>query len=255
MRYVVVALVGATALSVASVSLASAADLPTKAPIYKAPAMAAYNWTGFYVGGQIGGGWRSEQATVVTGTGAFPPGYVGNTVNESGVLGGGYAGFNYQINQFVVGIDGDYSWAGLNGSTTETGPTGFTSNIMSKEKWVATLTGRLGYAMNNWLFFGKAGWAWAGVSGTTATYNSAGANFGNGTSSSTTNGWTIGTGVEWGFARNWSAKLEYDYVKFNTDTYTLTDTSVLPVPGVVTAYTRSATSSENIVKLGLAYRF
>jgi outer membrane immunogenic protein len=239
-----------------SVQVASAADMPTKAPAYAPVApIAMYNWTGFYVGGQVGGGWARNQVTNVDGNVNFPPGFVSNTINSSGFLGGGYAGYNYQINQFVIGIDGDYSWASLTGSGTDTGPTGFTSTKNDKFKWVATLTGRLGYAVNNWLFFGKGGWAWAGFNATSSSFNVAGANVSNGTNSTTRNGWTLGTGVEWGFARNWAAKLEYDYVRFNTANYNATDTSVLPVPGIVTTPARSATSSLNMVKLGVAYRF
>jgi outer membrane immunogenic protein len=241
----------AAACAIISVQAASAADMPTKAPAYAPVAM--YNWTGFYLGGEIGGGWSSSQVTNVVGTAAFPAGFVSNGINGSGVLGGGYAGFNYQINQIVLGIDGDYSWTGLKGSETSIGPTGFTSNVTSKTNWLATVTGRLGYAVNNWLFFGKAGWAWAGTSGTSSTFNVGGINVSNGTSSSTKDGWTIGTGVEWGIARNLSAKLEYDYVKFDTDNFNNVETSV--PGGVVTSLARSATSSLNIVKLGLAYRF
>jgi outer membrane immunogenic protein len=234
-----------------SVQVASAADMPTKAPAY-AP-VPYITWTGFYVGGQVGGGWFSTQSTNIDGTVNFPAGFVSNTINGSGLLGGGYAGFNYQINQVVLGIDGDYSWASLTGSGSDVGPTGFTSNKNDKVKWIATLTGRLGYAVNNWMYFGKVGAAWAGFSATSATLNTVGTNVSNGTSASTRNGWTIGTGVEWAFAPKWSAKLEYDYVKFSTTTFNSVDTSVLT--GVVTSLGRSATSSLSMVKLGAAYRF
>ena len=157
-----------------------------------------------------------------------------------------------RLTSFVIGIDGDYSWAHLTGATSDVGPTGFTNNSNDTVKWIATLTGRLGYAVNNWMFFGKAGWAWAGFSGNSATFNVAGANTNNNTNSQTRNGWTLGTGVEWGFAPHWSTKLEYDYVKFSTSNYNNTDTTVA---GVVTTPGRSATSNLSMVKLGVAYRF
>jgi outer membrane immunogenic protein len=234
-------------------SVASAADMPTKAPPY-VPA-AAYNWTGFYVGGQVGGGWASSTTTDVDGTSAFRAGFVDSAISYSGVLGGGYAGFNYQINQFVIGVDGDYSWADLTGSSTELSPllSGYTTSFSEKMKWVATLTGRLGYAMNNWMLFAKGGGAWAGFSGTTNTLTSGGAPYSYGTGSSTRDGWTIGTGVEWGFAAHWSAKLEYDYVNFSTANWNSTITRVNN--GNVTTPARSATSYLNILKLGVAYRF
>lgn len=247
-------LVLAASCAILSVQVASAADMPTKAPAYAPVAPMVYNWTGFYVGGQIGGGWYSNTTTVVQGGTNFPAGFVDGTINGSGVLGGGYAGFNYQINQFVIGIDGDYSWADLTGSGSDISPlNGSTTRHNDKVKWIATVTGRLGYAVNNWLLFGKGGWAWAGFAGSSSTFNLAGVNTTNGTSSETRDGWTLGGGVEWAFLPNWSAKLEYDYVKFNTANFTSTNTNV--ATGVVTSLARSATSDLSMVKLGAAYRF
>jgi len=236
------------------IQTAAAADMPTKAPAYTP---IPFSWTGFYVGAQAGGGWFDNQVTngpnAADGTVNFPPGFAHNAAHGSGWLGGGYAGFNYQINQFVIGIDGDYSWADLSGSSSDIGPTGFLNTGTEKVKWVATLTGRLGYAVNDWMFFGKAGWAWAGFSGTSSTFDVGGVNTNNNTNAQTRNGWTIGTGVEWAFAPHWSTKLEYDYVKFNTSNYNNTD---ITVPGgVVTTPGRIATSSLSMVKLGIAYRF
>jgi outer membrane immunogenic protein len=246
-------LVLSVACAIASVNAAAAADMALKAPLV---APIPYTWSGFYVGGQVGGGWFANQVTngpnPADGTVNFPPGFVHNTANGSGWLGGGYAGFNYQINQFVVGIDGDYSWANLTAGTSDIGPTGFTNISKDTVKWIATVTGRLGYAVNNWMFFGKAGWAWAGFSGSSATFNVAGTNTNNNTNAESRNGWTLGTGLEWGFAPHWSTKIEYDYVKFMTSNYNNTDTTV---GGVVTFPGRSATSSLSMVKLGVAYRF
>jgi outer membrane immunogenic protein len=242
----------AAACIVGSTQISYGADLPVKAPAYAPVAM--YNWTGFYVGGQAGGGWSSGQTTVVQGGTNFPSGYVLNRTNGHGFLGGGYAGFNYQINQIVIGIDGDYSWADLTGSSTDISPlNGGPTNVTTKLKWIATVTGRLGYAVNNWLFFGKGGWAWAGSDGNSSSFSVAGVNTSNATNSENKDGWTLGTGVEWGFLPHWSAKLEYDYVKFNTSNFNTTSTNV--ATGVTTSLARSATSNLNEVKLGVAYRF
>lgn len=242
----------AAACAIVSVQAAYAADMPTKAPAYAPIAM--YNWTGFYIGGQVGGGWFSSQTTHIDPTGSFPAGWVDSTIDGSGFLGGGYAGYNYQINQFVIGIDGDYSWADLKGSGSDISPNNFgTTTHDENVKWIATVTGRLGYAVNNWLLFGKGGWAWAGFDGNSSTFNLAGINTSNGTSSETRDGWTLGGGVEWGFLPKWSAKLEYDYVKFNTSNFNATSTNV--ATGVVTTPARSATSNLSMVKLGIAYRF
>jgi outer membrane immunogenic protein len=249
----------AAVCAIFSAQAAVAADLPPmKAPPPRAPAYVPvlYNWTGFYVGAEGGGGWFSNEVTnglnAADGTTNFPPGFVHNKLNGSGWLAGGYAGYNYQINQLVLGIDGDYTWARLTGSTSDVGPTGFTDNSSETVKWIATVTGRLGYAVNNWMFFGKAGWAWAGFSGISSTFNTAGTNTNNDTNAQTRNGWTIGAGTEWGFDQHWSAKLEYDYVSFMTANYVNT---AVTVGGVVTFPGRSATSNLNMVKAGVAYRF
>jgi outer membrane immunogenic protein len=241
----------AAACAIVSVQAAYAADMPTKAPAY-AP-IAVYNWTGFYVGGQVGGGWAENTTTHVDGTTSFPAGTVDNTIHDSGFLGGIYAGYNYQINQFLIGIDGDYSFASLTGSSTDVSVVnGHVVQHSEKVKWISTVTGRIGYVMNNWLLFGKGGWAWSGFSGDSTQTTAGGAPVDTSTSSSTRDGWTLGAGVEWGFAAHWSAKLEYDYVKFNTTNFnpTVTDTA-----GVVTTTARSATSDLSMVKLGVAYRF
>jgi outer membrane immunogenic protein len=241
---------------IASVTGAFAADL---APVYtKARPIVApvYSWTGVYIGGEFGGGWFDNQVTngltAADGTVNFPPGYVHNSVHGNGWLGGGYAGFNYQAGQFVVGIDGDYTGADLRGSTSDIGPTGFTNISTEKVKWIATVTGRAGYAVNNWLFFAKGGGAWAGFNGISSTFNTAGNLTNTDTNGQTRSGWTAGLGVEWGFADHWSAKVEYDYVKFSTSNY---NNTAVTVAGVVTFPGRSATSDLNMVKAGIAYRF
>jgi len=240
-------------LALMPVATASAADLPMKAP--PMPAAAVYNWTGFYVGGEFGGGWATEQVTVVTNNpgAAFPPGTVLNPVHDNGPLGGAYAGYNYQISQFVVGIDGDYTWANLTGHATDisvvNGDIASESNSIG---WIATVTGRIGYAVNNVLLFAKGGGAWAGFSATSVTNTPGGAFVARTTSSETRNGWTVGGGVEWGFAPHWSAKLEYDYVKFATANFSINE---INAAGVVSSPLRSATSSLSMVKAGIAYRF
>jgi outer membrane immunogenic protein len=250
MRLFGVAISGAIALTISSAHVASAADLPTKAPAY-AP-VASYNWAGFYVGVDVGGGWAFSQTTFVDGSPGVPPGFVTNPIYSSGVLGGAYAGYNYQINRFVVGIDGDYARANLRGSETGAFPNGDFGSINDRIKWIATAAARLGYAVNNWMFFGKGGWAWSDFDYAGRTFSPVGVLLNNNTLPTTRNGWTVGTGVEWGFAAHWSAKLEYDYVSFGTAAETL---PLMAVPsGVVTLHPRSIVASLNMVKLGAAYR-
>jgi outer membrane immunogenic protein len=246
MRKVVVSIAALVAFPVAS---AFAADMPLKAPPIP---YAAYNWTGFYIGGEAGGGWASETVTNVTGGTAFPAGFMHST-DFSGALGGVYAGYNHQFNQFVLGIDGDYTWADLTGSTTDVSTVnGHVESTSSTIRWISTVTGRFGYANNNWLFFVKGGGAWSGFNGNGTQTTAGGAPVNTSTSSSTRDGWTIGGGVEWGLDAHWSAKLEYDYVNFATAGF---NTAVTTTAGAVSSETRSATSYLNMVKIGLDYRF
>jgi len=239
-------------LTAVPVTGASATDMPLKAP---AVPYAAYNWTGFYLGGEFGGGWATDTATNLTTTTTFPAGFVHTPIRYSGILGGVYGGYNFQINQFVIGIDGDYTWAGLTGALTEPSAlvAGAVVNTSDKINWISTVTGRAGYAINNWLLFVKGGWAWAGFSETGRGITPAGVVDSATSASSTRNGWTVGPGVEWGFAQHWSAKLEYDYVDFNRANFNLTATNL--ITGVVTVSSKSATSSLSMLKAGIDYRF
>ncbi len=197
---------GAAALvALLCASPALAADLSR--PVYtKAPPAAPppFSWTGFYIGANIGGAWANGNL-VDNFTGAsfgFDP---------AGFIGGGQAGFNYQINQFVFGVEGD-----IDGTTiSQTGvgiPTGIgTLQGHDSTDWIATLTGRVGIAWDRWLWYAKGGGAWVQESAT-ITNQTTGVSVGN---STTLDGWTAGVGVEWAFFDQWSAKLEYDYIGLN----------------------------------------
>jgi outer membrane immunogenic protein len=229
----VVGLVGAAAFSGA----ATAADISR--PVYKAPPAGAlpvaYDWTGFYVGGHVGYGWATKRWT--DGFGLFDVSH-----DADGFLGGGQAGFNYQINQFVFGVEGDFSWSGINGGST-TGaiigaPVGAT--FSSDIDWTSTVTGRLGIAFDRWMIYGKGGVAFAHDRYNTNFYT-----FPLSTEVSDTRiGWTAGAGVEYAFAPNWSAKLEYNYMDFG-------NRSVSFAPGTATDIDQQI----HAVKFGVNYKF
>lgn len=167
MRHAIVAFLGTAALSVASVHVVTAADLPTKAPVY-AP-VPYYNWTGFYVGGNVGGGWGHTDFTIATagapvGAGAVALSGSGSS-NKSGFFGGGQIGFNYQFaTNWVAGIEADVDLSGISGSSSTclalaTGVGGCSSSS-GKLNDFGTVRGRLGYAWNNVLLYGTGGLAW-----------------------------------------------------------------------------------------------
>src|SRR5665647_3872838 len=134
-------------ISLAALGLAGqafAADLPSKGPVYKAePVPLLYNWTGFYVGLYGGGGWGQHDRSTTAG--------FNNSYNSSGGLIGAMAGYNWQFNNpLVVGLEGDIAWANIKG---DDGGVGGTVD-QSTYRWLGSVRGRLGYAANNWLFFG-----------------------------------------------------------------------------------------------------
>jgi outer membrane immunogenic protein len=230
---------GAIAALVLGTAAAAAADLPmkTKAP----PPIAIYDWTGFYIG-VSGGGSLGQSTHIDQATG------LGDTIgyNVKGGLVGGTVGYNWQVSSVVFGFEGDASWVGEYGSNIDDGLAGnpaFTS--FTKETWLGTARGRLGYAVNNLLFYGTGGYAVAGVtagvkdSATAVLYDS---------SSSTRNGWTAGGGLEWGFLPNWSAKFEWLYMKF--------ESKPLITVNLGPGFNRSSVPlDDNVVRAGINYRF
>ena len=245
---VALALISATAFAPASAADLPPAPTPAKAPVYVPPPV--YNWTGFYIGGHIGGAWTSQESTeLAPGTPAFPTGTAFNTNNLSGFLGGVQGGFNWQPgNNFVIGVEGEYSWADVSGtaSTTSAGG-GFNSTVTAKTKDFALATARIGYAADNWLFFAKGGGAW-GQGSSSGTGTLGGVPFDTTTSSSNRSGWVAGVGVEWGFAPNWSAKFEYNHIDFGS-------TNVAILSSVSGISNVSSSEKVDVVKAGVNYRF
>jgi outer membrane immunogenic protein len=237
-----VLLAGASALSLAAFAQsASAADLPARTAYpAKAPAYIAsvYNWTGFYVGGHVGWGRVDLTSTVVA-----PPGFGSVGDDQSGFLGGGQVGFNYQVGAWVFGVEGDIAWTDI-GRTTTTTFGGVTIADSNSVDWIATVTGRVGYAFGpagNALLYVKGGVAWLDWSAR-STVTGFGPAFAV-TGGNTETGWTVGAGFEYGFTPNWSAKIEYNYLDFGTER---------TAGGGVVIDTDLTT---HIVKAGINYRF
>jgi outer membrane immunogenic protein len=187
----------ATAM-LASASAVSHAVDAVRGPAYPPPPPIPlfYNCTGLYVGVHAGGGWADLG--------------VGDT--GSGFIGGGQIGYNYQINQWVWGLEAEVSGSGVKNNLATFGtPFGpITASFNWNTLW--TLTPRLGYAFDNWLVYGKAGGAWADVS------VSVNGPFGFGSSAGgIASGWVVGVGAEYAFRNNWSAKVEYNHFDFGSD--------------------------------------
>ncbi|MGP0093052.1 MAG: outer membrane protein [Xanthobacteraceae bacterium] len=200
-----------TALSLAVAGGAFAADLPPAppppppVPYVKGPP--PFSWTGCYLGAQAG---------YASGRSAFSdpidnPPLFGATVNTQGGLVGGQAGCNYQfMGGWVAGLEAADAWASINGTSTDV----FfgSKNEHAKTDQLGSLTGRLGFAADRLLIYGKGGVAWANsVYDVNSTLLASDFN-----GSSMRTGWTAGGGVEWALAAGWSAKIEYNHYDLGT---------------------------------------
>jgi outer membrane immunogenic protein len=215
-----------TAASVLALSQAAlAADMSR--PVYKAPAPVApvWTWQGLYIGAHLGGAWGSSDVTTPFGAGS---------ADTSGFLGGGQIGYNWQLNpNWVIGVEGDMSWTNADASRV-IGP----ATVAVEHNWYGTLAGRLGYTAGPWMIYGKGGGAWMDVDYT----GTIGA--GSVTTSDTRGGWMVGVGLEWMFAPQWSAKVEYNYLDFGSNNVTF--------PALGTAATID--NQVNLFKVGLNYK-
>ena len=229
MRKLVVKVLAAASLTLAVAGIAAAADMPTKAPA--APVVAPVNWTGFYVGLNAGYGWGKTDHTNTTSgvtTGDFDI--------KGGVVGLTY-GFNWQISRVVLGFEGDFDYAHINGTG---GLAVCGAGCFTLTKWISTDRARVGWDFNGLLVYGTGGVAFADVqSGLVPCTN------GLTCISKDVTGWTVGGGIEAMFYRNWSAKIEYLHYDFGTKAGWQA-----AGPSTVTALDRG-----NIVRAGINYHF
>jgi outer membrane immunogenic protein len=248
-------------LALTVVGSACAADLPPQMPI-KASFVERFTWTSCYLGAHLGGGWAKENVTdpvllVQDNAGLGGPGFTTGGpatagVNQSGAVIGGQIGCDYQFpSNFVLGIEGAVSGSTMKGSRLVALPDSppDTALISVKTDFMPTLTARVGYAADHWLFYAKGGVAWASNKYSVVGTFNGGAGLGlpfdfEGLSVRT--GWTAGGGVEWAFAEDWSARLEYDYYGFGTHTATMND--IINGPGPL-----SFKTTMQMVKLGVNF--
>jgi outer membrane immunogenic protein len=213
-----------------------------------APAHAAppYNWSGCYIGGSVGGMWWGESET--------PFGFAGGEAFNrapTGFIGGGQIGCDYQMpSNWLVGIQGEFNGARGRASETAVSVPISIETFDKKIDWFASATVRLGYASGPWLLYGKGGAAWV-----RDKFRDSGEIFifpFDLSGDVTQTGWTAGAGLEYAFAPNWSASIEYDYYGFGTKSVTLTGTAF---PAGATTESISLKQNFSVVKVGLNYRF
>ncbi len=197
---------------------AGAAELPVKAPA----AMSAYHWSGFYAGGNLGYGrshadWTNrESAPAATFFDAIPGDTASNSM--SGGMGGGQIGYNYQAGRWVFGIEAMLDVSAIKGSQTTT--VGAADDQLETDiKALLLATGRLGYAWDNVMLYGKAGIAAARI--TASATDDIAPTTGAGSDSKWRSGPTVGLGFEYGITANVSLAIEYDYIHLTSASYQL----------------------------------
>ncbi|HKD65191.1 MAG TPA: outer membrane protein [Candidatus Binataceae bacterium] len=198
---------------------ARAADMPVKASPTPSP---PYNWSGFYLGANLGGAWTSGSLNV--------PGnnfYGGLTE----FIGGVQAGYNFQVGHLLFGVEGDFDGATFNHPALLSPTLGSVS-----QNWITTAAGRVGVVEDRWLVYGKLGGGWVRSD---AILNFPGASW---SGSNTSAGWLAGAGLEYGFKSHWTVRLEYDFLSLAN--WTSPSTPSIPLNRDV-----------QMVKAGINYKF
>jgi outer membrane immunogenic protein len=253
------------------VTSAQAADLAprtyTKAPVFVDP---GFNWTGFYLGGNIGYSWgrSSDTSNLSNGTGAVLFSSAGSS-NLDGVVGGGQIGYNWQTQNWVWGLEADIQ------GTDEKGSRGFTCGVSvctppvggflalvipgpavpvtlnQKIDWFGTVRGRVGIlATPKVLFYATGGLAYGEV----ATSGAIGAALSPFSVSDTRAGYTVGAGIEGAIGGNWTAKLEYLYVDLGRVSGTFA-TTIPALGGGTLSSSYSSRVTDNVLRVGVNYKF
>ncbi|MGA7807607.1 outer membrane protein [Bradyrhizobium sp.] len=241
-------------LAVSMAAPAFAADLPLKTPAV--PFAERFNWTSCYAGAHLGGGF--ERSDITDPVQLVQDSFLGagtttgvTTVSQqpSGAVIGGQIGCDYQFtaSSVVVGVQGSASGTTMKSSTSVGLPLGNpdTALVKANTDFLPSLTARLGYAVDNFLFYGKGGVALAGskydVTGSFTGLPFAFEGLEN------RYGWTAGGGVEWGFSQHWSTSLEYDYYQFGNANILMSD-GINGFSGLV-----NVKQTVQVVKLGLNF--
>jgi outer membrane immunogenic protein len=261
--------IGIAAIASLLTTSALAADLAAR-PYTKAPppVVAVYNWTGFYIGGNVGYSWgRSRDDSTLTngaGTILFAS---SDRSNLDGVIGGGQIGYNWQMQNWLFGLEADIQGSDERGSRAFTCPTAVCTpsavilvapgaavpvTLNQKIDWFGTVRGRVGIlASPSVLLYATGGLAYGGVQSSEIIGLAALTGFSN---SSTRAGYTVGAGIEGVIGGNWTAKLEYLYV----DLGRTSGSFLTPIPALGGGSLTSNYSSritDNVLRVGLNYKF
>jgi len=247
---------------------AVAADMATKAP--PPPPAPIFSWTGFYIGGNAGGAWgRANDAMVLggswltdgSGDNVFVQPAGNNHLRPSGFTGGLHAGYNFQIGQWITGVEIDFDYFGLKDdfSATVTNPAnGHTYTVASsyKSDWLGTVRPRIGYTFDRLLVYAAGGLAVTNQRFAQSIVQSpVGVFFEQGSVSKVSTGWTVGGGAEYALLDHWSLRAEYLYI--DPGSVSFASAGFCPGAPACAAYTarHAAHLKANLLLAGITYRF
>ena len=261
------------AIATVSATSAMAADLPMKQPVYtKAPVYVEpiYDWTGFYVGGNLGYSWgrSSDTSTITNGAGTIVFSSVDRT-DLNGIVGGGQIGYNWQMQNWLFGFEADIQGTGekgthgylcpqstclpnIVGAAVVLGPA-VTEALSQKIDWFGTVRGRIGLlAAPKVLLYATGGLAYGEVaSNATIAPVTTGISAAIPGANTTNVGWTLGAGVEGAIGGNWTARLEYLYVDLGRVSGSFATT--IGTTALTTNFSSRVT--DNILRAGVNYKF
>jgi opacity protein-like surface antigen len=209
------------------------------------------NWSGFYVGGHLGGAWSTAAwadpfGASLSGDGSLNVPYYGDVTEAHGPLGGGQVGANWQFGQWVYGLEGDASYATLRGNNTCFSGLGGI-NCEHVVNAVATFAGRGGFAFDRALIYLKGGGAW-----TNTTYNLNGNTYamtlGQASSHIDVLGWVAGIGLEYAITDRWTTRFEYDHIDLATATPSF------PTLPVINLQRMAISQSVDTLEFGVNYK-
>jgi outer membrane immunogenic protein len=244
-----------TAAAATMAGSAYAADLSARAPpLAYVPPIPLFTWTGFYIGVNAGGAFRPSSNDGFNDAvffGGAAPFALGNRNNSAGFIGGGQVGYNWQINNFVLGIEGDGQ--ALVGSNKNNSTFGFVGNG-NTTSFLGTVRGRAGVAFERFLVYGTAGVAFGGSNNNwpnTIIGNIGGVPtfFTANNGSDTRVGYAVGAGVEYAFLDHWSVKVEYLFADLGRN-----DRSYIALGGLA-GFNFKESEQNHVLRAGLNYRF
>ena len=241
-RKLLMASAGAVCLAVPTL----AADLPVQPPIYVPP---PFSWTGIYLGGQIGYAWGDHHETLVDSVALLPLLFFGENFSNSpqGVIGGAHVGYNLQINQWVLGLEGSVDGTSLS-KTVIVPVAGTPLTTTSRADVQGSIRARGGIAFDRALIYATGGATFTGITNSFSAFPPNPGFLLSESISKTRAGWTVGGGIEYAVTNNWSARAEYRFSDFGH----ITD---FPFAAFTAGRLSVTIMTENQVQVGFSYKF